>query len=739
MTVRTKVFSILGAVTLLLVVMTLTVDYQSRHFGELKDSQIMAAQLAADMLELRRHEKDFLERKETKYLDKFTEKKSATDKVIARLITQLDKLSIDTYALSEVQQNAHDYAAQFTSLADLQARIGLDATSGLYGSLRKAVHDAESLFKNHNDYELVRQMLMLRRAEKDFMLRRQVKYLDQFNKHFGVMEEALSRSDLPQQVQNLARQYLNKYRSEFMALVNAEKEIGLTHKDGQLGKLRDTVHISEEHLTSLLASLDETIANAEAEHQWTLYTAMIVINLLIAALLLWMGITVSRRIHSASLQMRQIATGDGDLSRRLQEHGSDEITELAHAFNIFAGKIHDMLKSISEKVAGLGETDDRVNDAASNTDHSMCQLRTNTQSVVVATEELSATARDVASNVSHVSSSAQQADAVAAEGRNIVGQAISSINSFAHEFGEAATTVASLRAETENIGTILDVIRSIAEQTNLLALNAAIEAARAGEQGRGFAVVADEVRSLAHRSQQSTNQIQDLIERLQTQAESATKKIQHGQQRIAETVTQAEMAGDALSRITESVSSISNMTIQIATAAEEQSAVVADINGNVVAIDHLARDTAQNADITTRLTADLANAMAAVTREMQQFRFENDEQLVLAQAKSAHLAWKGRLREFLDGNAHLTKNQAVSHHQCDLGKWYYSEGMKRFQSMAEFKAIEQPHEQIHEMIQKVIALRENGNQTKAEATFNEITSLSTNIVQRIDALAQALR
>ncbi len=384
-----------------------------------------------------------------------------------------------------------------------------------------------------------------------------------------------------------------------------------------------------------------------------------------------MAISITRRIAQVTSHMQQIALGDGDLRQRLDGQGGDEIAELSQAFNTFAGKIHDMLKSIAEMVADLGETDDRVNDAACDTDNSMKSLRTNTQSVVVATEELSATARDVSSNASNVSASAQQANQVASEGHEIVRQAINSINSFASEFGDAATTVTSLRSESENIGSILDVIRSIAEQTNLLALNAAIEAARAGEQGRGFAVVADEVRSLAHRSQESTNEIQVLIERLQNQSETAMTKIQNSQGRISETVTQTEKAGTSLALINESVGTISDMTIQIATAAEEQSAVVADINGNVVAIDNLAKKTMQDAELTTGLTADLASVMASITHQLKQFRFANNEQLVLAQAKSAHFAWKGRLREFLDGRSHLTQDQVVSDHQCDLGKWYF--------------------------------------------------------------------
>ena len=738
MRIKTKMFTTLLAVILLLMVMAVTVDYQSRHLGALKDNQIAAMQLAVGMLELRKHEKDFLARRDTKYLEKFVTGHRELDEGFSRLITDLDEMSVDSSGISAVQQGIGNYAGLFQALAELQVQIGLNAASGLYGNLRKAVHNAESIFNKHTDYELQSNILMLRRIEKDFMLRKQTKYIGQFDKQVDVMRAVLSQSRLPEEDQVLAQQYIDKYQSDFLALVDAQKEIGLTHTAGLLGRLRKSVHDAEEDLASLSVSLNEKIAKAEVSLKWTLYMAMLAICLFIGALLLWMGITIARRIRAASQQMQQIAEGDGDLSRRLVEHGGDELADLAGAFNTFAGKVHDTLKKTSELVAGLGQIGDQLSSAASSTGISMQTLRTYTRSVVVATEEMSATARDVANNASHVSSSAQQADQVAAEGQGVVEQSIGSINSFANEFREAAATITSLHSETENIGGILDVIRGIAEQTNLLALNAAIEAARAGEQGRGFAVVADEVRTLAHRSQQSTNEIQELIEGLQAKAESASTVIQSSHERISDTVAQAEQAGVSLYNITESVRSISDMTTQIATAAEEQSVVVADINGNVVEIDSLAEQTAKNADATTDLSADLAHTMAAVIRDMQKFRFENDEQLVLAQAKSAHLAWKGRLRDFLDGKAHLTKAQAVSHHQCDLGKWYYSEGIKRFGDLADFKAIERPHEHIHGLIQKVIKLRAEGDLDGAEAAFDEISQLSVEIVNDIDALAKKL-
>ena len=739
MTIRTKMLTTLSIVILLLVAMTLTVNYQIDRYGELKGIQTAVTQLAVDLGELRRHEKDFLQRKGSDSVQRFSSKHSEADTDLAHLIEALDAHAIDTADLIQVQREIQNYTRKFEALAKFQTEVGLDADSGLYGTLRDAVHDAEAVFNESSNYELLTRMLMLRRAEKDFMLRRDMKYVDKFQHQYDEMQTTLSHASLSDAERSKTLPLMERYRNNFLALVKAEQRIGLTYRDGLLGELGQTIHRVEEHLAKFFTTLNKTVHQLHVRLEWTLFSAVAAIAALIAGLLSLLGVNILRRVRSINDNMRQIAVGDGDLTRRLEELGSDELSELARSFNLFAIKIHDTLKMSAELINGLGQIGNRVTDAASSTNSRMKQLRYNTHSVVTATEEMSATARDVASNASQASSSTQQANQLASEGRRVVEQSIQSINSFADEFNEAATTITSLRSETDNIGSILEVIRSIAEQTNLLALNAAIEAARAGEQGRGFAVVADEVRNLAHRSQVSTNEIQELIERLQSQAESAASKIQHGHQRISDTVTKAQQAGVALSKITDSVGSISDMTTQIATAAEEQSMVVAEINQNVVTIEQLARDTAQNADLTTHLTTELTDAMADLVAEIRQFQFTDDEQLVLSQAKTAHLAWKARLRDFLDAKSQLRQEQAVSHHQCDLGKWYDNEGKQRFGHMPEFKAIERPHEQIHKLIKDVIHLRTKGETNRAEAAFDDVAKLSEQIVKQIDTLAHALK
>ena len=738
MTIKSKMVSAVVVVGLLLVALGAIVHWQLVVLEEVEESRILAGEVEVHLLEMRRHEKDFFARGDTRYVDKFQATHDALKGDLDRIDMLLTDASIETDAVVAMRGGLADYTGLFQRVVGLQREIGLHPRDGLYGSLRDAAHKAEALFQEQGDAGLQVHMLTLRRAEKDFMLRRDAKYLDRFNQAFAQMQSAQAVAFLADDVQQRSTQYLDAYKASFVALVDAERAIGLTHKDAALGELRSSVHGVETVLDDFEAALNDQIDAAAARVDAVLYGSLMVIIVVVATWLSWLGWSISRRAGVAAQNMREIAEGDGDLTRRLDASGDDEFADLATAFNVFATKIHDMLKRVAGMAAVLSETGSHVADAAGSTDDSMRKLRSNTQTVVVATEEMSATARDVASNAGQVSASTHDADTVAVQGRQTVEQSIASIEAFAHEFGDAASTITALRAETENIGGILDVIRSIAEQTNLLALNAAIEAARAGEQGRGFAVVADEVRTLAHRSQQSTSEIQELITRLQEQAESAVSMIQHGQTRITETVSQASEAGQALTRITESIGAISGMTTQIATAAEEQSAVVSDISSNVVSIDHLAQDTTQHADVTTDLSGRLAQAMSQVTCELKHFRFENDELLVLSQAKAAHFDWKARLRGFLDGHTELTSQQVSSHEHCDLGKWYYGEGVQRFQGVAEFKAIEDPHREIHKAIRRVVEAKERGDTQAAEDGYKEVGALSDQVVARIDQLAKTL-
>ena len=243
-----------------------------------------------------------------------------------------------------------------------------------------------------------------------------------------------------------------------------------------------------------------------------------------------------------------------------------------------------------------------------------------TVQVASAITQMTATVQEVANNAESATSAAADADSEAKAGNQIVSSTVQAISELATEVESSASVIEKLKGDSENIGAVLDVIKGIAEQTNLLALNAAIEAARAGEQGRGFAVVADEVRTLAQRTQESTAEIENLINALQGGAEEAVTVMTRSRDRASHTVEQAKHAGESLSSITRAVGTILQLNTQIATAAEEQSSVSEEINRNVINIQDISEQTASGAEQTASASAELARLGEQLQNLVGQFK-----------------------------------------------------------------------------------------------------------------------
>ncbi len=311
-------------------------------------------------------------------------------------------------------------------------------------------------------------------------------------------------------------------------------------------------------------------------------------------------------IRKTTDAMDDISMGEGDLTRRLDEQGKDEIALLSSAFNRYNEKIHQIVVRVSQGSTQLSAAATELSATMSQTYTDIAQQQVETQQVATAVTEMAATVEEVACSANGAADSARTADEQAKKGKDVVLSVTDSINGLAEEMESASIVINSLADESENIGSVLDVIRDIAEQTNLLALNAAIEAARAGEQGRGFAVVADEVRTLASRTQKATMEIRDMIERLQSGSQNAVAVIQRSGEALASTVAKAQEAKDSLEHIVLSVTSISDRNLQIASASEEQSTVAREIDKSVVQISQLAEHSAQATEQVTQATNELS-------------------------------------------------------------------------------------------------------------------------------------
>ena len=333
--------------------------------------------------------------------------------------------------------------------------------------------------------------------------------------------------------------------------------------------------------------------------------------------------TVRRVIISRITDMRhtmEAMTRDEDLSRSVTVGAHDEIGAMATAFNRMIGKFRGSLEAVAAVTQQLTDVSGRVSNVAEKTLGAVMEQRSETDMVASAMNEMSATVQEVARNASQTATASTGADNESKAGVRVASEALDGIDTLIQDIEKAAEVVRQLEADSASIDTVVGVIKGIAEQTNLLALNAAIEAARAGEQGRGFAVVADEVRTLASRTQKSTEEIQHMIEQLQQGVGNAVQAMVAAQSRARSGSDCVARAAQSLGAIADEVGTINEMNTQIATAAEQQSAVAEEINRNITTISRIADTTSADATQTSQISEELVQLAAELKRLVGQFR-----------------------------------------------------------------------------------------------------------------------
>jgi len=376
-------------------------------------------------------------------------------------------------------------------------------------------------------------------------------------------------------------------------------------------------------IAEVMKDLDQLMAALGAESRSSL-TTMLIIGVLIAVaglLAIWLiSRRITRPLRDMVVMLDNIGQGEGDLTQRLHIDSRNELGQIATGFNTFLTRLQGMISGVVGSVQKVSDASEHTADIAIRTDKGVQTQLAEIELVATAVHEMTATAQDVARNATQAAEAASHADRAANQGRHIVQDTGATITELAGEIGRAVDVVQTLARDSENIDAILVTIRSIAEQTNLLALNAAIEAARAGEQGRGFAVVADEVRNLAQKTQQATGEIQQMIQQLQNGTRDVVQVMEQSQSRTQRSVEQADAAAEALQAITQAVSLINDMNNQIASAVEEQSAVAEDINRNVTNIGQVAQEVAGGAKEASQASAGLTRLAEQQRRLINQFR-----------------------------------------------------------------------------------------------------------------------
>lgn len=340
----------------------------------------------------------------------------------------------------------------------------------------------------------------------------------------------------------------------------------------------------------------------------------VAIALLMALVVMLIARSIARPLQEAVQAMGNIASGESDLTRRLDTHGRDEITHLGEHFNRFNGKLQGVIGQLQGAAHALAESAGHVGDNAGAAQQHSAQQSLQMDQVATAVNEVTYAVQDVAKTAEQAAGEMRTAQQQVAHGQEAIHGSLAQIDRLSLTIDQAVQVIRDLAGHSTRIGGVLDVIRSIAEQTNLLALNAAIEAARAGEQGRGFAVVADEVRLLAQRTAQSTAEIHTMIEHLQSQSDAAVKAIDTSSEASRQTVEQAREAGASLDAINQALNNLTALNASIASATLQQSHVVEEINRNVLDTAGLSQQTADAA----RQSSDAGAALGRLSEELEQ-------------------------------------------------------------------------------------------------------------------------
>jgi len=437
----------------------------------------------------------------------------------------------------------------------------------------------------------------------------------------------------------------------------------------------------------------------------------------------------AKTLIEASDEMAQ-----GIFTRRINLAAKDELGAIAESFDKMAQSISSIVAKIAMTVADLTASASAVHSNSAKMSEGAENVASQAGTVATAGEEMAATSGDIAQNCQMAADGAQLVANEASKGAGIIQESIQVMGRISERVSATAATVETLGKRSDQISEIVDTIEDIADQTNLLALNAAIEAARAGEQGRGFAVVADEVRALAERTTRATREIGEMIKAIQSETRGAVAAMEEGVSEVERGSREVGRSGKAMDAILDQINNLSMQVSQIATAAEEQTATTGEISGSILQITEISSQTSKSANQSTEEANKLNILAESLTTTLAELAIEENVSLCLKRAKSAHMIFTGKIKSHLDGNQRLDPNNLPTHLTCAFGKWYQAKGQKACGHVPVFRDIDAPHAKVHEYGKQAVIAYNAGDRNSAAKLCQEMMNQSHQLIGMLEQL-----